>query len=82
MDFDENLPRPASACYNVYRTYSLCKQARWLFDMNNNHYIFLARSDNDRDSCISLKEPVKQPYDLSCTDDVRRLHLFLALHVR
>lgn len=35
-----------------------CNHARWLLNMHDIHYGFLAISDNVRFSCSSLKEPV------------------------
>jgi hypothetical protein len=43
--------------YNFYGSYGSCKYVRWLLDMHNNRYGFLAVSINVRDTHASRKRP-------------------------
>lgn len=58
------------------KTCTARKQARWLLDQLNNYPGFLATSEN------YAQETVKGPYDLTCTNDVIRSHLSVALQLR
>lgn len=80
-DSCENLARHASASSDFGSTYASRKHARWLLAMHNNHHCFLTRSENVRCTCATLKNSVRWPCDLNCTNDVRRSHLSLALYM-
>lgn len=69
--------RHASASNDFWRTCTSRKHARWLLDMLNNHHGIITRTENVRCTCASLKEPVRWPYDLTCTNDVR---IYCSLH--
>lgn len=56
-DINENLERHASASYNFGMMYDSRKHAPGLLGMHNNHYGFLARSENVHGTCALSKEP-------------------------